>query len=115
MLSQSKKKMEPLLESKLGGAFKDTWIQIFMKKGDLQSPTISQIARTLLFQLIVSHKWSLQLGDIRGAFLSAGQYRSLNASLPAGGIPGFQKNPYLKSPDICVWTQRCTKNWTVNF
>ena len=60
--------------------------------GDLQSPTISQIGRNLLFQLIASHKWSLKLGDIRGAFLSAGQlpkqYRPLYASLPAGGIPG---------------------------
>lgn len=65
--------------------------------GDLQSPTISQIGRNLLFQLIASHKWSLKLGDIRGAFLSAGQlpkqYRPLYASLPAGGIPGVQMTP----------------------
>ena len=60
--------------------------------GDLQSPTLSQVGRSLLFQLISSHKWQLRLGDIRGAFLSSGdlplKYRPLYARLPPGGIPG---------------------------
>ena len=62
------------------------------RAGDLQSPTLSQVGRSLLFQLIASHKWSLRLGDIRGAFLSSGElpkkYRPLYATLPPGGIPG---------------------------
>ena len=61
--------------------------------GDLQSPTLSQVARNMLFQLISSFKWRLKLGDIKGAFLSAGnlpaKYRPLYANLPAGGIPGI--------------------------
>ena len=61
--------------------------------GDLQSPTLSQVARNLLFQIIASHKWKLKLGDIKGAFLSAGdlpkKYRPLYARLPAAGIPGI--------------------------
>ena len=70
------------------------------RRGDLQSPTISQIGRNLLFQLIASNKWSLKLGDIRGAFLSAGelprQYRPLFASLPAGGIPGVPEDALIE-------------------
>ena len=60
--------------------------------GDLQSPTLSQVGRSVLFQTIASHKWRLRLGDIKGAFLASGelpqQYRPLYASLPQGGIPG---------------------------
>ena len=60
--------------------------------GDLQSPTLSQVARNMLFQIISSFKWRLKLGDIKGAFLSAGnlppKYRPLYTALPPGGIPG---------------------------
>ena len=68
--------------------------------GDLQSPTLSQVARHLLFQLIVSKQWRLKLGDIKGAFLSAGelpsQYRPLYARLPAGGIPGVPEDALIE-------------------
>ncbi|CAK9104708.1 Retrovirus-related Pol polyprotein from transposon RE1 (Retro element 1) (AtRE1) [Includes: Protease RE1 [Durusdinium trenchii] len=61
--------------------------------GDLQSPTLSQVGRNLIFQLLASHQWEMQLGDIKGAFLSAGnlpqRYKPLYASLPKGGIPGI--------------------------
>ena len=61
-------------------------------EGALQSPTISQVSRSVLFQTIASNKWSLSLGDIKGAFLAAGplpeRYRPLYARLPPGGIPG---------------------------
>eukprot|EP00435_Cladocopium_sp_Y103_P050118 s180_g15.t1 len=60
--------------------------------GRLQSPTLSQMGRTALFQLMASKGWLLQLGGIKGAFLEAGPipacYRPLFARLPAGGIPG---------------------------
>ena len=62
------------------------------REGLLQSPTLSQMGRMVLFQLIASHGWILQLGDIKGAFLEAGplesRFRPLYASLPAGGLPG---------------------------
>ena len=68
--------------------------------GDLQSPTLSQVARHLLFQLISSKKWKLKLGDIKGAFLSAGdlpsQYRPLFARLPAEGIPGVPEDALIE-------------------
>ena len=38
--------------------------------GDLQSPTLSQIGRSMIMQLIASHGWELMLGDIKGAFFS---------------------------------------------
>ena len=64
-----------------------------VKEGQLQSPTLSQIGRTILLQLLASHQWLLQLGDVKGAFLEAGPlpkcYRPLYARLPAGGIPGI--------------------------
>ena len=62
-------------------------------EGLLKSPTLSQIARMTLMQVIASHKWDLQLGDIRGAFLEAGpieeRFRPLYAHQPPGGIPGL--------------------------
>ncbi|CAE7038139.1 RE2 [Symbiodinium sp. CCMP2592] len=60
--------------------------------GDLQSPTLSQVGRSMLFQILASKRWTLRLGDIKGAFLSSGalpqEYKPLYASLPPGGIPG---------------------------
>ena len=68
--------------------------------GDLQSPTLSQIGRSLLFQIIASSKWDLRLGDIKGAFLSSGElpakYRPLYARLPPGGIPGVPANALIE-------------------
>ena len=60
--------------------------------GVLQSPTLSQVSRSVLFQTIASKKWRLALGDVKGAFLASGplpeRYRPLYARLPPGGIPG---------------------------
>eukprot|EP00435_Cladocopium_sp_Y103_P060613 s808_g22.t1 len=62
--------------------------------GLLQSPTMSQMGRTVLFQLLATYKWIMQLGDVQGAFLEAGpipsQYRPLYAWLPPGGLPGAE-------------------------
>ena len=68
--------------------------------GDLQSPTLSQLGRALLFQVIASKKWTLMLGDVKGAFLASGQlpekYRPLFARLPAGGIPGVPEDALIE-------------------
>ena len=64
--------------------------------GQLQSPTLSQMGRTVLFQLMATFRWRLQLGDVKGAFLEAGPlpkcYRPLYARLAAGGIPGIDED-----------------------
>ena len=66
----------------------------------VKSPTLSQVARHLLFQLIASKKWRLKLGDIKGAFLSAGElppkYRPLFARFPQGGIPGIPEDALIE-------------------
>ena len=68
--------------------------------GALQSPTLSQISRSVLFQTIASRKWTLALGDVKGAFLSAGplpeRYRPLFARLPPGGIPGVPSDALIE-------------------
>ena len=69
-------------------------------QGDLQSPTLSQVGRNMLFQLIASNHWPMALGDIKGAFLAAGdlpaRYRPLFASLPRGGIPGAPEDALIE-------------------
>ena len=68
--------------------------------GMLQSPTLSQMGRMLVMQLIASFQWELQLGDIKGAFLEAGplpeQFRPLFASMPRGGIPSVPSDAVLE-------------------
>ena len=83
--------------------------------GMLKSPTLSQIGRMLLMQVISSYQWDLQLGDIKGAFLESGplpsKYRPLYASQPRGGIPGVPPeavlevagNVYGQNDAPCAW------------
>eukprot|EP00435_Cladocopium_sp_Y103_P073746 s182_g45.t1 len=72
------------------------------EQGMLKSPTLSQLGRMTLMQVISSKKWKLQLGDIRGAFLEAGpidqRFRPLYAHQPAGGIPGLPADAVI---EIC--------------
>eukprot|EP00435_Cladocopium_sp_Y103_P043648 s1565_g12.t1 len=69
-------------------------------EGLLQSPTLSQMGRNVLMQVIASHRWKLQLGDIKGAFMEAGplpaKYRPLYAHQPKGGIPGVPSDAVLE-------------------
>ena len=59
--------------------------------GACHSPTLHPLSRALVLQAIVSHKWQLQLGDVKGAFLEAGpidpKFNPLYAHQPAGGSP----------------------------
>ena len=61
--------------------------------GLCHSPTLSQMGRSVLLQLLVSNHWIMNLGDIKGAFMEAGpipqQFRPLYAHQPAGGVPGL--------------------------
>ena len=67
-----------------------------IRSGECHSPTLSQLSRSLLLQVLVSRKWTMHLGDIKGAFLEAGpipdKYRPLFAHQPPGGIPGLDPN-----------------------
>lgn len=70
------------------------------ESGLLQSPTLSQLGRNTLMQLLASNRWQLQLGDIKGAFLEAGElpqkYRPLYAKMPPGGIPGISSDSVIE-------------------
>eukprot|EP00435_Cladocopium_sp_Y103_P064168 s612_g25.t2 len=62
--------------------------------GKCHSPTLSQFGRSLILQLLVSHQWLMNLGDIKGAFLEANvREKALQnpvyAELPPGGVPGI--------------------------
>lgn len=70
------------------------------QEGLLKSPTLNQISRMILMQLICSFGWDLQLGDIKGAFMEAGplddKFRPLFASHPPGGIPGVPSDAVIE-------------------
>eukprot|EP00435_Cladocopium_sp_Y103_P025803 s3154_g6.t1 len=70
------------------------------EEGLLKSPTLSQLGRMTLMQVISSKQWQLQLGDIKGAFLEAGpleeRFRPLYAHQPPGGIPGVPPDPVIE-------------------
>ena len=74
----------------------DPDLEVKAAEGKLQSPTLNQLSRTTLMQIIASFGWDLQLGDIKGAFLEAGmldeRFRPLYAHQPPGGIPGLPKD-----------------------
>ena len=78
----------------------DPDLQSKAEDGKLQSPTLSQLSRMVLMQVIVSHGWDLQLGDIKSAFLEAGlldeKYRPLYAKQPPGGIPGLPESAVIE-------------------
>lgn len=62
--------------------------------GKCHSPTLAQFSRNMLLQLIVSHRWTMKLGDIKGAFRSQCQRSTVSQScvcwLPPGGVPGIE-------------------------
>ena len=68
--------------------------------GLCHSPTLSQMGRSVLLQLLVSNHWTMNLGDIKGAFMEAGpipqQFRPLYAHQPAGGVPGLGSNDVIE-------------------
>ena len=64
-----------------------------IKSGLCHSPTLSHLGRAVLLQILVSSHWTLNLGDIKGAFLEAGElpskFRPLYARQPQGGFSGI--------------------------
>ena len=68
--------------------------------GSCHSPTLNQLSRALILQIIVSNRWTMCLGDIKGAFLEAGpinpKYSSLFAKQPQGGIPGIHPDDVIE-------------------
>ena len=64
-----------------------------IQEGKLQSPTITSYGRAVCLQMIASHRWDLQFGDVQCAFpeaRSTTRPKPLFTRLPKGhSIPGF--------------------------
>ena len=78
-----------------------------IRSGLCHSPTLSQLGRAVLLQLLVSNHWTLQLGDVKGAFMEAGpldrRFTPLFAHQPAGGVPGLPSDSVIEvTPVICT-------------
>ena len=87
--------------------------------GECHSPTLSPLARAVLLQLLVSRKWTLNLGDIKGAFMEAGpipdKYRPLYAHQPPGGIPGLDPHAVLEITGTLYGANDAPAQWYREF
>ena len=88
--------------------------------GKCHSPTLSQLGRNVLLQLIVSHKWTMNLGDIKGAFLEADVSEQLEqnpvfAELPPGGVPGVAPGSLVRIRGNVYGANDAPHNWFVEF
>ena len=83
------------------------------------SPTLSQLARALILQVLVSKKWTLCLGDVKGAFLEAGpldaKFKPLYARQPAGGIPGVDPTAVIEVLGNVYGANDAPWNWYHTF
>lgn len=90
-----------------------------LSAGAFNSPTMSQLARSLVLQAIVSNRWTLCLGDIKGAFLESGpiasKYRPLYAKQPEGGIPGLEPSDVIEVLGNVYGSNDAPFNWWQTF
>ena len=88
--------------------------------GKCHSPTLSQLARSVVLQLIVSHKWEMNLGDIKGAFLEADVREQalrnpVYAELPPGGVPGIPSGSLVQVLGNIYGASDAPHNWYKEF
>ncbi len=87
--------------------------------GLCHSPTLSQLSRALILQILVSKGWTMCLGDIKGAFLEAGplpeKYRPLFAKQPVGGVPGLEPEDVIEVTGNVYGSNDAPFNWWVTF
>ena len=81
--------------------------------GKCHSPTLSQLGRNMLLQILVSKQWTMKLGDIKGAFLEANVRdqalaNPVFAELPPGGVPGVAPGSVVQILGNILWSKRCT-------
>ena len=87
--------------------------------GACQSPTLHPLSRALLLQVVSSKQWTLQLGDIKGAFLEAGpldkRYTPLYAHQPKGGVPGLDPEDVIEVVGNVYGANDAPLNWFTTF
>eukprot|EP00435_Cladocopium_sp_Y103_P052219 s999_g16.t1 len=87
--------------------------------GACHSPTLHPLSRALLLQILSSKRWTLQLGDIKGAFLEAGpldkKFSPLYAHQPKGGIPGVDPLDVIEVTGNVYGANDAPLNWFNTF
>ena len=90
-----------------------------IRSGACHSPTLHPLSRALLLQIISSKKWTLQLGDIKGAFLEAGpidkKFSPLYAHQPQGGVPGLEPEDVIEVLGNVYGANDAPLNWFNTF
>ena len=90
-----------------------------IRSGACHSPTLHPLSRALLLQIISSKKWTLQLGDIKGAFLEAGpidkKFSPLYAHQPHGGVPGLESEDVIEVLGNVYGANDAPLNWFNTF
>ena len=90
-----------------------------INSGCCQSPTMSQLARALVLQTLVSKHWVVCLGDIKGAFLEAGpiqkKFRPLCMHQSRGGIPDLDPQGVIKIAGNIYRSNDAPFNWRSTF
>ena len=86
--------------------------------GKCHSPTLAQFSRNMLLQ-IVSHRWTMKLGDIKGAFRSQCQRSTVCQScvcwLPPGGVPGIERGSLVQVTGNIYGANDAPHTWYVEF
>ena len=97
----------------------DPDFQTKIQSGACRSPTLHPLSRALVLQMLVSRKWTMQLGDIKGAFLEAGpikpQFSPLYAHQPKGGIPGVDPDDVIEVIGNVYGSNDAPFNWWFTF
>eukprot|EP00435_Cladocopium_sp_Y103_P031818 s2602_g8.t1 len=88
--------------------------------GKCHSPTLAQMSKNILLQILVSHQWTMNLGDIKGAFLEANVKDQLRAKpvfaeLPPGGVPGVPAGSLVQILGNIYGSNDAPHNWYVEF
>ena len=90
-----------------------------VSSGSCHSPTLNQLSRALILQIIVSNRWTMCLGDIKGAFLEAGpinpKYSPLFARQPPGGVPGVHPEDVIEVTGNVYGANDSPFNWWCTF
>ena len=88
--------------------------------GKCHSPTLSQLGRNMLLQILVSKQWTMKLGDIKGAFLEANVRdkalaNPVFAELPPGGVPGVAPGSLVQILGNIYGANDAPHNWYKEF
>ena len=88
--------------------------------GKCHSPTLSQSARSLILQLLVSFRWEMKPGDVKGAFLEADVREKalanpVYAELPPGGVPGIPEGSLVQVLGNIYGANDAPHEWYVEF